>query len=101
MNINMVVKDSAYELLGCSLLLQPWALDPGRVKGRAFQQLASQLLDFSILHGCLGVPKKRAFLVMNLSDFAARRPGALLGSSGASRHWLPQAPATTLKLLNI
>ena len=96
-NINTIVMNIAYDLLGCSFLLQPWALDHGRVKDRGFQQLASQLLDFSILHGCLGALKKRAFLVMNLSDFAPRRPGALLGSSGASRHWLPQAPATTLK----
>ena len=97
-NINTIVMNIAYDLLGCSFLLQPWALDHGRVKDRGFQQLASQLLDFSILQSCFGVLKKLTFLVMNLSDFAPRRPGALLGSSGASRHWLPQAPATALKL---
>ena len=69
----------AYHLHGCSFLLQPWALDPGRVKDRALQQLAFQLLDFSILHGCLEVLKKSCFLYVNLSDFAPRRPGALVG----------------------
>ena len=43
-------------------------------------------LDFSILHGCLQVLKKSAFLYVNLSDFAFRRLGVLLGTSGASRH---------------
>ena len=97
-HINITVMDIAYELLGCRFFLQTWALDPGRVKDRALQQLASQLLDFSILHGCRGVLKQSCFLYVNLSDFAPRRPGrALLGSSGASRHWLPQAPASMLK----
>ena len=43
-------------------------------------------LDFSILRGCLQVLKKSAFLYVNLSDFAFRRLGSLLGTSGASRH---------------
>ena len=72
----------ACHLLGCSVLLQPWALDPGRVKDRALQQAASHLLDFSILYGCLEVLKKNCFLYVNLSDFAPRQPGgAHLGSS--------------------
>ena len=74
-NINITVMDIAYELHGCRFFLQTWALDPGRVKDRALQQLASQLLDFSILHGCLEVLKKNCFLYVNLSDFAPRRPG--------------------------
>ena len=80
-NINITVMDIAYELHGCRFFLQTWALDPGRVKDRALQQLASQLLDFSFLHGCLEVLKKSCFLYVNLSDFASRQPGALLGSS--------------------
>ena len=84
----------AYHLLGCSFLLQPWALDPGRVEDRALQQVASQLLDFSILHGCLEVLKNKSFPYVNLSVFAPRWPGPFWG---APRHWLPHAPATMLK----
>ena len=87
--------DIAYELLGCRFFLQTWALDPGRVKDRALQQLASQPLDFSILHGCLEVLKKNCFLYVNLSDFAPRQPGALLGSSGACRRLALKYTQTT------
>ena len=78
----------AYHLLGCSFLLQPWALDPGRVEDRALQQVASQLLDFSILHGCFEVLKKNLFSICEFVSLCSSVARALLRSSPPLANWM-------------